>query len=221
MQTSYLLLERVIIVLEKRLLEMPRKSPRRNNQRNVKKQRTLSAVMKKEVKNEEEKLDLKDTESETSSSHSDAITLISTTPPKRKGGGIQIMSVNKKTKKNEPVIPKQPLRVEGYAFHDNIIGIVHRKNDGEDAFNGTLRNKVLQEQFHDKDIHAFANIRDKSSGKSDLPLVGEDKFNKIIFLNINTEDFSTAAEAHEHVIDKVTTIHNVSEMSAVLSSHDI
>ena len=131
------------------------------------------------------------------------------------------MAINKKKQKPQPTIPKQPLSVEGYAFHDNIIGIVHRKNDGEDAFNGTLRNKVLHEEFHDKDIHAFANIRDKSSGRNDLPLVGADKYNKIIFLNINTETFANATEAHEHVIDKVKTIHNVRDFMLLFLQHSV
>ena len=133
-------------------------------------------------------------------------------PPKRKGGGVSIMAMTKKKKKVEPTVPKQPLRVDGYAFHDNIIGIVHRKNDDEDAFNGTLRNKILQEELHEKHIHAFVTLRDRASGKDDLPLIGEDNFNKIMFLNINTETFSNVNEAHQHVIDKVNTIHNVSQV---------
>ena len=132
------------------------------------------------------------------------------TPSKRKGTVVSIMAVNKKKSKFEPTIPKQPLRVEGYAFHDNIIGITHRKNDGEDAFNGTIRQKILHEEFHEKNIHAFVTLRDTASGKDDLPLQGENKYNKIMFLNINTEVYENANDAHQHVLDKVTTVHDVS-----------
>ena len=64
--------------------------------------------------------------------------------------------------------------------------------------------------MHDKDVHAYVTLRDKQSGKDDLPLIGADKYNKIMFLNINTETYSNESEAHEHVIEKVDRIFNVS-----------
>ena len=174
--------------------------PRRSS-RNKKSQKTTENVACKVPKN--------DSEIETSKTKAILeIVPVSEPPTKRKGGGLNIMTPTKKKKRGEANVPKQPLRVEGYAFHDNIIGIRHCKNDDEDAFNGTLRNKIMEEAFHTRNIHAFVTLRDIKSCKEDLPLQGEDGYNKIMFLNINTDVFKNLEQAHKHVIDKVQTIHD-------------
>ena len=66
-------------------------------------------------------------------------------------------------------IPKEPTLVLVYAFHDNIIGIVHQQTNGQDACNGLLRREVQHGNLLDYGIHAYASFRDYTSRKDDFP----------------------------------------------------
>ena len=59
-------------------------------------------------------------------------------PVKRVGGRIHSAKRNKTQKKFGQKDSRITLKVEGYAFEDDIIGVTHVRSDGEDAFNHTL-----------------------------------------------------------------------------------
>lgn len=119
---------------------------------------------------------------------------------------------NKKYYKHSKYTSKkiEPLRVEGYAFHNNMIGIVHLKSHNTDAYNGYIFQKLRRGKLHDNHIGAFARLRDKESGKKDLPLYSTDGSPRIMFFTIDTKAFSDVYQAHNVVIDELSVFHDVS-----------
>ena len=101
------------------------------------------------------------------------------------------------------------LRVEGYAFEDDVIGVAHVRSDGEDAFNMNLRNMVVQDDLREKGFSAYVTLRDKLSGKDDAHLRGADGFPKYLFMSINMHKFDSATAAADAVIDQCKKLHKV------------
>ena len=102
------------------------------------------------------------------------------------------------------------LKVEGYAFHDDIIGVAHLKHNGEEAFNLTLRNMIYNRELEDEGFSSYVILWDKSSGKKDLALLGDDQYPKYLFLSINVHHFSTTEEAAPVVVEQCEKLRSVS-----------
>lgn len=136
---------------------------------------------------------------------------VSSMPAKRKMDSINIMNTLPKKK----IMGKkhgQPLRllVEGYAFHDDIIGVAHRRNDGEEAFNIVLRNMVFNKELEEEGFSAYVALRDKSSGKEDKLLTNDDGYPKFLFMSINAHHFNNINEANKAVIEQCQKLQAVS-----------
>jgi hypothetical protein len=131
-------------------------------------------------------------------------------PPKRKTENINMMNSIKKKGKNEVSrISQVRLLVEGYAFHDDIIGVAHKKTTGEEAFNLTLRNMIIDKEMEEDGFNSYVTLRDKSSGILDEPLTGTNGYCKYLFLSINVHHFSNAAEASNAVIQQCQKLQTV------------
>jgi hypothetical protein len=126
-----------------------------------------------------------------------------TMPAKRNASSINIMNISPK-KKAAISRNKDPvhLLVEGYAFHDDIIGVAHRKDDGGEAFNLVLRNMLFNKELEDDGFSAYVALRDKSSGKEDKLLTNKDGYPKFLFLSINVHHFNSANEAKDAVLQQ-------------------
>ena len=133
----------------------------------------------------------------------------STTPQKQETPNINIMNTSRKKSKNSPLSGPVTLVVEGYAFHDDIIGVSHRKSNGDEAFNLTLRNMIFNKELENEGFSSYVSLRDKSSGKEDLALNGEDGYPRYLFLSINVHHYVNAAEANEHVLEQCRNLHTV------------
>jgi len=132
------------------------------------------------------------------------------TPTKRKTPNISVMNVvSKKNKKENQQVQGIKLLLEGYAFHDDIIGVAHRKNNGEEAFNLTLRNMIFHKELEDEGFSVYATLRDASSGKLDEPLRGRDGYVKYLFLSINVHHFINTTDAHDAVITQCEKLYSV------------
>ena len=131
-----------------------------------------------------------------------------TMPPKRRG--VRIHDGGKtKRKTMEGKTNKISLHVEGYAFHDDIIGVTHLRPDGEDAYNLSLRNKIIDNTLEDRGFSSFCMLRDKSSGKDDDYLQGTDGYPKYIFMSIGIHKFATAKEASSAVLEQCKQLQEV------------
>ena len=123
-----------------------------------------------------------------------------------------IFSIHFQEKKtNSPRTKPTSLLVEGYAFYENIIGVAHRKTNGEEAFNLTLRNMIYKHELHDEGFSSYVTLRDKSSGHEDKQLLGEDGYPKYMFLSINVHTFSTVEAANEPVLEQCCKMQQVRE----------
>ena len=131
-------------------------------------------------------------------------------PEKRQTPNINIMNTGPRKKINSPRTTRMSLKVEGYAFHDDIIGVAHLKQNGEEAFNLTLRNMIYNRELEDEGFSSYVSLRDKSSGKKDLALLGNDGYPKYLFLSINIHHFCTTEEAAPLVKEQCEKLHSVS-----------
>ena len=131
-------------------------------------------------------------------------------PVKREGAAINIMGARRNKKNNNGKNRTNiTLRVEGYAFEENVIGVAHVRSDGEDAFNMTLRNLIAQEEIRDSGFSMYVTLRDKESGKEDEHLRGKDGYPKYLFMSINMHKFSTVDEALVPVQEQCSKLLNV------------
>jgi hypothetical protein len=131
-------------------------------------------------------------------------------PVKRKAPSINFLyGRKKKNSDNSKSGNKGPLRVEGYAFHDDIIGVAHVKPNGEDAFNLTIRNMILADDLKDNGFSAFVSLRDKTSGKNNSPLRGADGYVRYLFMCINVHEFGDAKSAASAVAEQCANLRDV------------
>ena len=131
-------------------------------------------------------------------------------PTKRKTPNINVMNIGTKKDRKEKQQPQGiKLLVEGYAFHDDIIGVAHRKSNGEEAFNLTLRNMIFNKELEDVGFSVYAALRDTNKGKLDEPLKGSDGYIKYLFLSINIHHFVNTTEAHSAVVTQCEKLHSV------------
>ena len=118
------------------------------------------------------------------------------TPAKRNMHSLNIMntSSNKRvvTSKNTDEVR---MLVQGYAFEDHIVGVAHRQNNGEEAFNIVLRNMVFNKELENEGFSAYVGLRDKTSGKEDRVLTNDDGYPKFLFMSINVHHFDNIQEA--------------------------
>ena len=126
----------------------------------------------------------------------------SATPHKQHSPNINIMNTSRKKGRGLPGTGPITLLVEGYAFHDDIIGVAHRKSNGDEAFNLTLCNMIFNRELEDEGFSSYVTLRDKSSGQQDLALNGEDGYPRYLFLSINVHHYVNATEANEHVLQQ-------------------
>lgn len=140
----------------------------------------------------------------------------SSTPPKRKPDNMNVK--NSSAKKGRQNVQ---LLVEGYAFHDNIVGIAHRKNTGEEAFNLTLRNMIIDKELEEDGFSAYVTLRDKSTGTSDEALTGTNGYPQYLFLSINNHQFSNTSEAASAVIEQCEKLQAVRVSSEFTLQGDI
>ena len=131
-------------------------------------------------------------------------------PVKRVGGRIHSAKRNKNQRKIGQKDSKITLKVEGYAFQDDIIGVTHVRSDGEDAFNHTLRNMVLDGTLENNGFSSYVTLRDKNSGKMDDHLYGADGYPRYMFMSINVHSFANVEEASEPVLQQCQKLHEVS-----------
>ena len=101
------------------------------------------------------------------------------------------------------------LLVEGYAFHDDIIGVAHRKDDGGEAFNLVLRNMLFNKELEDDGFSAYVALHNKSSGKDDKLLTNKDGYPKFLFLSINVHHFNSVHEAKNAVLEQCQKLQTV------------
>jgi hypothetical protein len=146
-------------------------------------------------------------------------TNVSNSPPKRTGGKIHAATGSKKKQnRNGNEASKITLKVEGYAFQDDIIGVTHVRSDGEDAFNLTLRNMILSDSLDDKGFSSYVTLRDKNSGKNDDHLFGSDGYPRYMFMSINVHKFNDVQEASAPVLEQCQHLHDVSLYSVMNNS---
>jgi hypothetical protein len=156
-----------------------------------------------------------------SNNKENAAVLVHKLPSKRIGAKIHAGTRNKKIKNtNGNTASKITMKVEGYAFQDDIIGVTHVRSDGEDAFNLTLRNMILSDSLEDKGFSSYITLRDKSSGKNDDHLCGSDGYPRYMFMSINVHNFNNINEASNHVLKQCEHLHNVSSYS-LMRNHTI
>ena len=118
--------------------------------------------------------------------------------------------------------------VEGYAFHDDIIGVTHRRSNGNEAYNLILRNMVFDNELEDDGFSAYMAMQDISSGKNDQILLDDKGYPRFVFMSINTHHFNTAFEGREAVkkqCEKLravsTNIHIANEQLPSLNTYTI
>ena len=129
---------------------------------------------------------------------------------KRNGRSSNLMSsARNKRKKKSPTASGAAMRVEGYAFKDDIIGVRHLKADGEDAFNLTLKNMVVNDELTDQGFSAFVTLRDIDSGKNDEPLRGTDGYPQFMFLSMDRFHFGTAEDAQPAVEEQCKMLRKI------------
>lgn len=132
-------------------------------------------------------------------------------PRKRTGAAINVMAGStgrKKSRSKDGV--NTTMRVEGYAFQDGIVGNVHIRSDGEDAYNLNLRNMIRAGDLKQKGFHVIVTLRDKASGKDDYHLRGADGYPRYMFLDISRPEFADNNEAAAAVEDQCRKLHDVS-----------
>ena len=118
--------------------------------------------------------------------------------------------------------------VEGYAFHDDIIGVTHRRSDGNEAYNLILCNMVFDNELEDDGFSAYMAMRDISSGKDDQTLLDNKGYPRFVFMSINAHHFNTAFEGRAAVKEQCeklravsTNIHIVNQQSPSLNTYTI
>ena len=116
--------------------------------------------------------------------------------------------MNRKKKKS-PMSTNSAMRVEGYAFKDDVIGVRHLRPDGNDGFNLTLREMVVQGDIKDQGFDAFVTLRDPASGKDDDHLRGTDGYPQFMFISMANHTFQDAAEAANPVDKQCKILHEV------------
>ena len=131
-------------------------------------------------------------------------------PTKRVAGRIHVGRRTKKQTKQGQRDSRMTMKVEGYAFRDDIIGVRHLRSDREDAFNYTLRNMILENTLADKGFTYFATLRDKNSGKDDDHLYGSDGYPCYIFMCLGVHAFADAKEAAPAVLEQCRLLREVS-----------
>ena len=131
-------------------------------------------------------------------------------PAKRNMSSVNIMNLSPRKKSNarKQVLPVEML-VEGYAFFDDIIGVAHRRNNGEEAYNLVLRNMVFNKELEQDGFSAYVAIRDKTSGKEDKLLTTEEGYPKFLFLSINVHHFQDVKQAHIPVLQQCQKLRTV------------
>lgn len=92
--------------------------------------------------------------------------------------------------------------LEGYAFQDNIIGIVFRHDDGLEAPDLKLRQMIYREQLESSGFSAYVSLGDKTSGEADEPLLTKYGSHQYMFLSIRVHEFDSTTEAHSAVLDQ-------------------
>ena len=130
-------------------------------------------------------------------------------PQKRTSSNLNIMNPSLTRKKDLPRSKAMSMLVEGYAFEDDIIGVCHRKINGEEAFNMTLRKMIVDHKLDNDGFTAWVVLRDKSSGKEDKQLLGKDGYPKYLFLSINVHQFQSIEDANEPVLEQCRKMHTV------------
>jgi hypothetical protein len=130
---------------------------------------------------------------------------------KRNTDSINLMN-NLPKKKQMTNQSNKPMRmvVEGYAFHDDIIGVTHRRSDGNEAYNLILRNMVFNNELQDDGFSAYMAMRDISSGKDDQILVDNKGYPRFVFMSINVHHFNTAFEGRTAVKNQCEKLRAVS-----------
>ena len=131
-------------------------------------------------------------------------------PKKRVAGRIHVGRRTKKQSKQGQRDSRMTMKVEGYAFKDDIIGVRHLRSDREDGFNYTLRNMVLENTLADKGFTYFATLRDKNSGKDDDHLYGKDGYPCYMFMCLGVHAFADAKEAAPAVLEQCRLLREVS-----------
>ena len=111
-----------------------------------------------------------------------------------------LLLTSKKQREDSREVDRIKLLVEGYAFHDDIVGVAHRKSTDEDAFNLPLRNMIYGRELEEDGFSYFAALRDLSSGKEDEPLKNDSGYHQYLFLSVNVHHFADVTEAHNAVI---------------------
>ena len=134
-----------------------------------------------------------------------------TTGAKRNTNSINFMNNSPKKRPSTSYNGEPPrMLVEGYAFHDDIIGVTHRRNDGNEAYNLVLRNMVFDKELEEEGFSAYMAMRDKSSGKNDTILLDNKGYPRFIFMSINVHHFNTAFEGREAVKKQCENLRAVS-----------
>ena len=131
-------------------------------------------------------------------------------PKKRVGARIHSAKRNKNQKKLGQKDSRITLNIEGYAFQDDIIGVTHVRSDGEDAFNHTLRNMIIDGILECNGFSSYVTLRDRNSGKMDDHLYGADGYPRYMFMSINVHNFKNANDASKSVLDQCQQLHDVS-----------
>ena len=131
-------------------------------------------------------------------------------PQKRTGGKINSGMRDRKKNAKGNQSPRVTLKIEGYAFEDDIIGVTHVRSDGEDAFNLTLRNMILSDALEEKGFSSFVTLRDKQSGKDDDHICGADGYPRYMFMSLNVHHFNDAKDAVAGVMQQCQNLHDVS-----------
>ena len=102
------------------------------------------------------------------------------------------------------------VKLEGYAFEDNIIGVTLHRSNGKEIFDLPLREMILRRQLESYGFSTFVTLRDVSSGTDDEPFKNHDGSFTYLFLSIGKHSFSTAAEAHSAVVMQCEKLFSVS-----------
>ena len=131
-------------------------------------------------------------------------------PAKRNAVNMNLMTTNSRKKNRSPNGTKTTMRIQGYAFEDDIIGLTHVRSDEEDAFNLTLRSMVLNNELKEHGIFGYVTLRDPSSGKHDDHLRGADGYPKYMFLSMGKHQFKNAKEAIPLVKEQCNILYDVS-----------
>lgn len=99
--------------------------------------------------------------------------------------------------------------IEGYAFHNNIIGVLLRRGDGKQTPDLVLRSMVRFGEIQSSSLSEFARLRDTTSGEEDKTLPADDGSPAHMFLSINVHQFDSAEQAHSAVLQLCEELYSV------------